>query len=97
MEIATTILNQLGGKRFIVMTGSKNFVITANGGLLMKLSRNVSGAQYLKIELNGSDLYEMQFYSVRGIDIKQKAEFSDVYCDQLTNIFESVTGLYTSL
>jgi hypothetical protein len=96
MEIATTILNQLGGKRFIVMTGSKNFVTTKNGGLLMKLSRNASGAQYLKIELNGSDLYEMNFFSVRGIDIKQKAEFSGVYCDQLTNIFESVTGLYTS-
>jgi hypothetical protein len=96
MEIATTILNQLGGKRFIVMTGSKNFVTTEKGGLLMKLSRNASGAQYLKIELNGSDLYEMNFFSVRGIDIKQKAEFSGVYCDQLTNIFESVTGLYTS-
>jgi hypothetical protein len=96
MEIATTILNQLGGKRFIVMTGSKNFVTTQKGGLLMKLSRNASGAQYLKIELNGSDLYEMEFYSVRGVEIKQKAEFNGVYCDQLTEVFESVTGLYTS-
>ena len=96
-NVATTILNQLGGNKFIAMTGSKNFVTTNNGGLLMKLSRNASGAQYLKIELNASDLYEMEFFSVRGFEMKQQAEFSGVYFDQLTNIFEQVTGLYTSL
>ena len=95
-EIATTILNQIGGRQFIAMTGSKNFVNTGNG-LLMKLSRNASGSQYLRITLNGGDVYDMEFYSVRGIDIKMKNQIGGVYADQLYRIFEQVTGLYTRL
>lgn len=95
-EIATTILNQIGGRQFIAMTGSKNFVNTGNG-LLMKLSRNAAGAQYLKITLNAWDLYDMEFYSVRGVDIKVKQNVSGVYADQLATIFESTTGLFTKL
>jgi hypothetical protein len=30
MQVAQTILNQLGGNKFIVMTGSKNFVASEN-------------------------------------------------------------------
>jgi hypothetical protein len=100
MEIATTILNQLGGKRFIVMTGSKNFLDLGNG-LRMKLSRNKAKAQYLKIELNGSDLYNMTFFSARSTEtdivLTTKERIEGVYFDQMNRIFEQVTGLYTSL
>lgn len=30
-QIATTILQQLGGKRFVVMTGAKDFIAIDNG------------------------------------------------------------------
>jgi hypothetical protein len=96
MNTATTILNQLGANKFIAMTGSKNFVNTGNG-LQMKLTRNKANAQYLSIELNSMDLYDMKFYSLRGTELKVKNEINGIYCDQLKSIFTSVTGLYTSL
>jgi hypothetical protein len=96
MNTSTTILSQLGGNKFIAMTGSKNFVNTGNG-LQMKLTKNKANAQYLSIELNSMDLYDLKFYSIRGVDVKVKNEINSIYCDQLRSIFESVTGLYTSL
>ncbi|AXF77019.1 hypothetical protein AV903_14875 [Erwinia tracheiphila] len=39
-EIAVEILNQLGGNKFIAMTGAKNFVWLENGGLIFKLPSN---------------------------------------------------------
>lgn len=96
MEIAQEILRQLGGQRFIVMTGSKQFLALKNG-LSMKLTRNQSGANYLRITLTPMDTYKMEFLSLRGQSMKAKAEFEDIYCDQLQDIFTQTTGLYTSL
>lgn len=96
MEIAKTILNQLGGNRFIMMTGSKNFISKSNG-LSMKLSRNKSGANYLNIELTPMDTYKMTFSSIRSFNIKTKKELNGIYCDQLQEMFTYVTGLYTKL
>jgi hypothetical protein len=92
MNTAETILNQIGGKKFIAMTGSKDFMNTGNG-LQMKLARNNSGAGYLEIQHTESDLYNMVFYSVRGIELKVKKEITNVYADMLLNMFESTTGL----
>jgi len=96
MNTATTILNQLGGNKFIAMTGSKNFLSTENS-LQMNLTRNKVNAQYLKIELTSMDLYNMKFYSFRGSELKVKNQIEGVYFDQLQDIFTNVTGLYTSL
>lgn len=109
-EIANTILNQLGGGRFIVMTGSKDMIAIDNG-LKMSLAKNGSKANRLEITLNGADLYDMKFYrytsprySTRGgkfteypEKITTVKEYNDIYCDQLQEIFTSVTGLYTRL
>ena len=93
-QIAATILKQLGGRIFIAMTGSKNFV--AGDNLLgMKLSRNLSGANYLRITHTPLDVYTMEFLSIRGASIKTKAIHENVYCDMLTHIFTDVTGLDT--
>lgn len=94
MKVAETILNQLGGNRFIAMTGSKNFAASENY-LSMKLTRNASGANYLKITLTPMDVYKMEFISIRGNSIKTKVEFDNVYCDQLQSLFTEATGLYT--
>jgi hypothetical protein len=99
-NVAQTILDQIGGNQFITMTGSSSFVNTGNG-LRMKLSRNKSGANYLNIELNGRDLYNMTFSSIRTqnweIVSKTKFDIQDIYADQMFRIFEQVTGLYTKL
>lgn len=96
MKVANTILNQLGGRRFIAMTGSKNFIASEkNNSLSMKLTRNQSGANYLRISLTPLDVYKMEFISIRGNSMKTKVEFNDVYCDQLQELFTEATGLYT--
>jgi len=95
-EIAQTILTQLGGNKFRVMTGSKQFIAGTNS-LSMKLARNASGANYLRITLGSMDVYKMEFISIRAGKMKTKHEFENVYCDKLVSFFESTTKLYTSL
>jgi hypothetical protein len=98
MEIAKTILQQLGGNKFIAMTGSKQFVAMENG-LKMKLARNGSRANYLYIELNSMDLYNMSFYKLNNktLNLELVAKHENVYNDMLSDIFTEVTKLYTSL
>lgn len=110
MEIATTILNQLGGKRFVVMTGAKDFMAIKDG-LKFKIGRNASKANTVEIKLNGLDLYDIRFskYIPCKLVVNHKkgtAEwketkdetvktFKDCYCDMLQELFTEVTGLYT--
>lgn len=95
--IASEILNQLGGNKFLVMTGSKNLVATGTG-LRMTLTRNKAAAKYLLITLNGLDLYDVDFFTVdKNYNTKSKAKFENVYCDQLKSLFTETTGLYTKL
>ena len=94
--IATTILDQLGGRMFVTMTGAKNLLDHGNG-LSMKIGRNAQGVSHVKIILDPSDTYSVQFLSVRGVKVTEKATMEGVYADQLTGIFETHTGLYTSI
>jgi hypothetical protein len=111
MNTAQTILEQLGGNRFIAMTGSKNFT-SGKDSLSMKLTKNKIGAQYLTITLLPSNTYEMKFSKVKKIlnkdlsdgefkiydeEVIELKNLSGVYCDQLQSIFTDVTGLYTRL
>ena len=63
------ILQQIGGNKFLVMTGSKvkYYGYDKNGYvyLMLQLSRNKSKAQFLKIQLNGKDLYNMEFTRIK--------------------------------
>lgn len=111
LQVANTILQQLGGNKFIAMTGSKNFMGSENS-LSMKLSRNNSGAQYLKIVLTSMDDYTMTFSKLKktldkemmalGVkffkdELIEVKKIEGVYCDQLQEIFKETTGLYTHL
>lgn len=63
-----------------------------------ELTRNKAGAKYMEITLNGSDLYDIVFFSVNAeFERTIKAERNDVYCDQLQATFTEITGLYTHL
>ena len=103
--IYETILQQLGGRRFQVMTGTKNFVYDSKepNFLRMDLQRNKSGANRLKITLDANDTYTMHFYKgslcKKTFDYKMTKQqtFEGVYCDMLQDIFTKVTGMYTSL
>lgn len=100
--IAKIILEQIGGGRFIAMTGSKVFIDLGNG-LRMNLTRNRTSANRLDILLDeATDTYIMRFYrhsfSKKTFEVTTKdiARHEGVYCDMLEEMFTSVTGLYTS-
>ena len=96
--IAKTILQQLGGSKFLVMTGAKNLLDHGNA-LSMRISGNMTRNRinYVKITLDPSDTYTVEFGKVRGTKYTVVDSVDDVYCDKLREIFESKTGLLTSL
>lgn len=100
MSIPEIILNQLGGNKFIAMTGSKNFVADGNT-LRMTLAKNGSRANRLHITLDADDTYTMHFFrytaSFTNAKITEVKTFRGVYCDQLQELFTDVTKLYTRL
>jgi hypothetical protein len=97
MKVAETILQQLGGNKFVAMTGSKNFIASENF-LRMNLTRNKAKAKWLKITLNANDTYTMDFFTAdKNFNITSKVNFEYVYCDELCFLFTKATGLYTSL
>ncbi|AIF52019.1 hypothetical protein [Pelosinus sp. UFO1] len=108
MEITREILNQLGGNKFIAMTGSKNFLADGNT-LRMTLVKNESKANRLFITLDETDTYTMKFLKITAGRVNKKTyewtdgkneviqEFNGVYEDQLQTIFTSITGMDTHL
>ena len=94
-EIARTILAQLGGQgKLVVMTGAYNFIALKNGVSFKLKSRK---ANYVKITLNGKDLYDIEFQKIIGAKAKLIAEHNDIYFDQLIPIVEKETGMYLKL
>lgn len=108
MKIAETILEQLGGNKFIAMTGAGNFVSDGNT-LRMTLPKNRSKANRLYITLDGTDTYTMDFFKYSAGHLNKKSfawvpdkledvkTVSDVYADMLQDIFTAVTGMCTHL
>jgi len=97
MTKAEIILQQMGGRKFIAMTGANNFVSTENS---LKFYFKMNNTMNLcKIELNLWDLYDMTFYkySRKNLEAKEVKKETDVYNDQLQNVFTSITGLNTHL
>ena len=99
-QIAATILQQIGGRRFVAMTGSHDFINLGNG-LRMSLSRNKTSANRLEIIYDaGADLYNMRFYrqsfsrKTFEVKIKDIKTYEGVDCDMLEDIFSDVTGMH---
>ncbi|MCB5201690.1 hypothetical protein LH464_04255 [Neorhizobium sp. T786] len=100
MNVAETILAQLGGNKFRAMTGAKSFV----GGsdlLQFDLPRGFAAnkATKVRITLDVSDTYTMAFYqwNAKKLDMKQLSEIPGVYADDIRRIFTSETGLDCTL
>ncbi len=105
MTVPMTILQQLGGTEFVICTGCKDFYEEGNT-LHMKLTQNKSGANRLSIELAPNDTYTMVFSRHKEAQFKNGCyyeesstvmrRYTDIYVDQLCEIFEKFTGLLTS-
>ena len=96
--IAQTILQQLGGNKFIVMTGAKNFMDLGNG-LSFKLPSNfaTNGINYVKVTLQPSDDYTVEFGKLRGVKYTALKTVDGIYCDVLQDLFTRTTGLDTHM
>jgi len=96
--VAWEILKQLGGNRFIAMTGAKNFLRDDNKQLIaFKIGRNSKSINHVRITLNSMDTYDMEFLMIRAGKITIKSQAKGIYNDQLQDIFTEHTGLYTHL
>jgi len=93
-QVAQTILSQLGGNRFIAMTGSKHFLSSENS-----LSFKFPGCKqynHCKIILEANDYYRVEFLKFKGLNISNENAYSLVSNDMLQLIFKTATGLETS-
>jgi len=92
---AGEVLRQLGGNKFIAMTGANSFVRDdEKQTILFKVPHAQNRIKYVKIRLNVMDTYDVEFLSRNGVLIEK---VDGVYNDQLQSTFTEHTGLYTYL
>lgn len=103
MTVAETILHQLGGTRFIAMTGADNFV----GGettLIFRIPASLTKnrGNRIRVTLDGNDFYKIEYMKIRTARtvknpfvILDTREHIDV--SKLRLNFTNMTGLDTSL
>ena len=99
MQVAQTILAQLGGNKFLAMTGARDLVGSDNA-LRFRLPRGAkAGITHMTVRLDASDTYSVEAikFSARNLRSTPIAARSDVYADSLREVFEGMTGLYTRL
>lgn len=81
-----------------MMTGAKEF-LAGDNFLKFKIMRNASKITHVKITLNGKDLYDVKFmkWNGRKLEYSTVKELNDVYAEDLVELFEQTTQLYTKL
>lgn len=98
---ATQIIQQLGGQRFLAMTGARMLTYDRdNRGLHFTINgHNAAGARVnrVRITLMAGDTYCIATFSVRRLMVRAVDELDGVYADQLRDAFTRLTGLECTL
>ena len=94
-QIANTIKDQIGPKA-LYMIGAKDLMGFENG-FGFKIMKNSKKVNFVKITLNGKDLYDAEYGWYYGYKYTVKATENDLYEDMLHGSIERNTELYTSL
>ena len=93
-SVALEILRQLGGNRFIAMTGARNFVCDNNGmGFRLPGTMTKNRINFIDIMLNAMDTYDIEFKSIWGNHIKIIERIEGIYNDGLQDVIADRTGL----
>lgn len=96
-SVAQTILSQLGGNKFLAMTGAKNLV-GGSDSLQFSIGRGaVNKANKVRITLTASDDYTVSFYNYRKLELREIETVSGIYADNLCAVFTDRTGMAVSL
>ena len=94
---AATVVEQLGGNKFLAMTGAKDFVVSETA-LQFKLGRKSNGGNKVRIALRADDSYAVEFWHVKGTNIFQVGETVEgVQVADLRSVFTSLTGMDVAL
>lgn len=104
IEVANTIREQLGHQA-LLMLGAKNLSSTGKGpnelgGLSFRIGNNAKGVTHIKISLHVSDTYKVEFikqHRAPSYEVERLHVSEDIYVDQLHDLIERHTGMYTSL
>ncbi len=95
--VAKTILNQLGGSKFIAMTGARSFTSEEDALNFRIPSKNKSKATHIKVILNVMDTYDMEFISSARLGCRLLNKIGSIHAEDLQRIFTIETGLDTHL
>ena len=93
--IAETIRKQIGGPA-LYMIGARDLMGFKNG-FGFKLGRTPKKVNFVKITLNGKDLYDAEYGYIRGYKYTVKSTETDIYFDMLHGSIEQNTGMLTKL
>lgn len=93
-SVAQEILQQLGGNKFLAMTGAKQLVGDTRS---LQFSLRARGINKMRITLDASDTYTLEGFSYRNLTMKKVWEKSGIYADDLQTVFTQMTGLDTHL
>lgn len=98
LTVANTIMNQLGGRRFVAMTGARNILGGENFvSFRIPATMTKNRINYVKVILEPSDTYTVEFSAIHGRNVKLVSTHDDIYCDVLQELFTEHTGLDTRL
>ena len=96
LTVANTILAQLGGRRFLAMTGAKD-IVGGEASLQFKLPRGFAKnkATHARVTLDASDTYTLAFFkwNARALDMATLSSESGIYAEDLRRFFTEATGL----
>lgn len=94
MNTAQVILQQIQAldPRAILAWGAKDFM-NMGDGLKFKTSGLTPWKGYVYIKYNeGKDLYQLQFFRFRKMEVKMDRVVEDVYAEDLVSIIDEVVG-----
>ena len=89
-------LRHLGGNRFMSMTGAKN-VVGLDDGIQFSIPRSKDKINKVRITVSPNDTYKVEFFNIRGANVKTIKEASNIHSTDLAKVFTATTGLDTKL
>lgn len=90
--VAATILQQLGGRRFVLFTGARDFRHAAER-LSFSIDPTEKAISRVSVTLEADDTYTVRGFAGDAAD--PLAEETSVYAEDLADRFTEMTGLYT--
>lgn len=98
LDTAKTILEQLGGNRFLAMTGARDLT-GSNDSLTFKIGKGAKrGINAVRVTLDPTDTYTVEFIKIgRGWNVSTLETVGMVYGDSLRAVFTEHTGFLVSL